>query len=196
MTRARKHELGHVTDEDIRMELQRRLGEEVPTRTFVDDFANLPPGAWGRPENADELNKPEMRAAWTTIARLALARIRELLEIPIDPNDPNYGFTLRGINSAISSGLTFIARINAEILRPKREDVMPKIIAMMEEERQRLEEDLLQELIKLDDKQIDQLMQLHREKRAAPSVLDRLLEVDDNRIEGVLQRRRQRREGR
>jgi hypothetical protein len=189
---ARKHELEHVTDEDIRIELQRRV-EEVPAPVFVDDFADLPPGAWGRPDDADEFNKPEMRAAWTAIARRALARIRELLEIPIDPNDSNYGNTLRGINSAISSGLTFIAKINAEILRPKREDVMPKIIAMMEEERQKLEEGLLQELIKFDDKQIDQLMQAHREKRATPSVLDRLLEVDDNRIEGLLRRRRERR---
>jgi hypothetical protein len=70
MTRARKHELEHVPDEDIRIELQRRV-EEVPAPVFVGDFADLPPGAWGRPEDADELNKPEMRAAWTTIARLS-----------------------------------------------------------------------------------------------------------------------------
>jgi hypothetical protein len=195
MTRARKHELEHVTDEDIRIELQRRL-EEVPAPVFVDDFSDLPPGAWGRPESEDELNKPEMRAAWTAIARRALDRIRELLEIPIDPNDPNYGPTLRGINSAISSGLTFIAKINAEILRPKREDMMPKIIAMVEEERQKQEEGLLQALSKLDDEQVQQLVQTRRERRDALSLPDQLLLVDDNRIEGVLQRRRQRREGR
>jgi hypothetical protein len=35
MTRAREHELEHVTDEDIRIELQRRV-EEVPAPEFVD----------------------------------------------------------------------------------------------------------------------------------------------------------------
>jgi hypothetical protein len=195
MTRARKHELKHVTDEDIRSELQRRV-EEVPAPVFVDDFADLPPGVWGRLEDADELNKPEMRAAWTTVARLALARVRELLEIPIDPNDANYGPTLRGINSAISSGLTFLTRINAEILRPKKEDLMPQLIARLEEAMQEQEEGLLQTLSKLDDEAVERLVQTRRERLGALSLLDQLLLVEDNRIEGLLQRRRQRREGR
>jgi hypothetical protein len=185
-----EHELEHFTDEDIHAELQRRAPK------FVDDFADLPPGAWGRPEDADEFNKPEMRAAWTAIARRALARIRELLEIPIDPNDPNYGPTLRGINSAISSGLTFIARINAEILRPKKEDLLPKIIAMIEEEKQKEEEGLLQALSKLDDDAVDRLVQTRRERLDALSLLDQLLLVDDNRIEGLLQRLRRERQHR
>jgi hypothetical protein len=115
-----------------------------------------------------------------------------MLAIPIDPADPNYGATMRGINSAVSSGLTFVSRINAEMLRPPGEDILPKIIKLIEIETKILSEGLLEDLIRLNDKQIDQLLQERRGKLAEPkSMVEQLANLNDKQVDHLLQTRRQ-----
>jgi hypothetical protein len=189
-----KSSIKNLTDEDLRVELQRRVEE---TSAFTDDLGDLPLGTWNQ-RGADVLptDNRKLRAEWMEIVKLSLARVREMLAIPIDPADPNYGATMRGINSAVSSGLTFVSRINAEMLRPPKEDIMPKIIKQMEIERQNLFETktqkLLKQLIPLTEEQINRLLQKRLEKLAAPKdVLEQLADLDSSEVDRLLKVRRE-----
>jgi hypothetical protein len=174
--------------DDLRAELQRCVEE---ASALTDDLGDLPVGTWNRKDADDPLSRTD----WMKVAKLAVVRIRELLAIPIDPAEPNYGTTIRGINSAISSALAFINR--AEMLRqPPKEDILPKIIALMEAEEKNLacieNEDLLEDLIRLNDKQIDKLLRERRQKLAEPrSLVEQLANLNDEQVDQLLQTRRE-----
>jgi len=164
-------EIESFSDEELRAELQRRvvLISESSSQSInsAADLSELPPGAWGQETD----NRTQIRsttADWEGITRLAIARIRELLSIPLDPADPNYGASLRGINSAVSSVLTLISKLNAEMLRPPKQDRLPELLEILKEEQIKLAEmrlpGLLGQLIEISDQELDELLAKRRER--------------------------------
>jgi hypothetical protein len=156
------------SNEELRAELQRRVEAvtEPQPSNGIDSFSELEAGTWGSEATVSSEGK-ELAADWQEIARLALTRIREMLAIPLDTADPNYGASLRGINSAVSTGLAFISKINEEMLRPPKHDILPELLERMrvveQEMWSRQYPELVQKLIQLDDERIDQLLAMRRE---------------------------------
>jgi hypothetical protein len=99
---------------------------------------------------------------------------REILAIPIDSTDANYAASLRSINAAVSTFLTFIAKGSDEFLRSPKQDALPKLLANIKEEEKRMEgeekrlwaaelPELARELIKLSNEQVEELLAKRRE---------------------------------
>jgi hypothetical protein len=88
--------------------------------------------------------------------------VRELLGITLDPTDPNYAASLRAINSAVSSVLMLISKLNAEMLRPPKPDKLPELLERLKEEQVKLWErrlpGLMGQLIEISDQQLDELL--------------------------------------
>ena len=154
------------SDEELRAELLRRVDlipEASPQPT--NDPANLgdlPPGSWVHPTDDPSSGDRTLAGEYEGIMRLGLARMRELLAIPLDATDPNYGASLRGINSAVSTLLTFLTKAADEMLRPPKQDNLPKLLANIKEEEKRLWAaelpELARELIKLSNEQVEELL--------------------------------------
>ena len=154
------------SDEELRAELLRRVDlipEASPQPT--NDPANLgdlPPGSWVHPTDDPSSGDRTLAGEYEGIMRLGLARMRELLAIPLDATDPNYGASLRGINSAVSTLLTFLTKAADEMLRPPKQDNLPKLLANIKEEEKRLWAAELpesaRELIKLSNEQVEELL--------------------------------------
>jgi hypothetical protein len=167
---AQTSDIETFTDEQIRAELQRRADLiSVSSPQQIDDPADLSelaPGTWGQ-ETDNQTEHGSITSEWEGITRLAVARIRELLGIPLDPTHPNYGASLRGINSAVASVLTLISKLNAEMLRPPKQDRLPELLEILKEERQKLWEKRLPELernlIQISDQELDELLAKRRE---------------------------------
>jgi hypothetical protein len=170
-------DLQDVTDEQLHAELLRRvdqISEAKPSTTEPGNLSELPPGSWVQATDNHPFGEGTLTGEYEGIMRLGLARMRELLAIPLDPTDGNYAASLRGINTAVSTLLTFISKANEELLRPPKEDNLPKIIALIQEEEARMREDqerlwaaqmpeLARELIKLSDAQLEELLAKRRE---------------------------------
>jgi hypothetical protein len=164
-------EIERFTDEELRAELQRRVALVSVSSSLEEihdaaDLSELPPGAWEQEPDSQTESGP-IASEWQGIARLAIARIRELLGIPLDSTDPNYAASLRGINSAVSTGLTLISKLNAEMLRPAKQDKLPELLAILKEEQEKLWTrrlpDLVHQLIGVSDQQLDELLAKRRE---------------------------------
>jgi hypothetical protein len=143
------------------------ISEIPPSITGPGNLAELPPGAWDQPIGDHHYDEEILASEYEGIMRLGLARMRELLAIPLDPADGNYAASLRGINTAVSTLLTFISKANEELLRPLKEDNLPKIIALIQEEENKLWAaqlpTLARELINLSDGQLEELLAKRRE---------------------------------
>jgi hypothetical protein len=159
--------LEDFSDEEIRAELLRRadLFPEASPQQPTNEAANLgdlPPGSWVQPSDDPASGDGTLASEYEGIMRLALARMRELLAIQIDTTDPNYPASLRSINAAVSTFLTFIAKGSEEFLRPPKRDDMPKLLAIIKEEEERLWAaklpDLAHRLIALSDEQLAELL--------------------------------------
>jgi hypothetical protein len=166
------------SDEELRAELQRRVDQiQEASPQPTNDPANLgdlPPGSWVHPTDDPSSADGTLAREYEGIMRLGLARMRELLAIPLDATDANYGASLRGINSAVSTLLTFLSKAADEMLRPPKQDDLPKLLARIKEEEERMEEgekrlwaaelpELARELIKLSNEQVEELLAKRRE---------------------------------
>jgi hypothetical protein len=106
-------EIERLSDEELRDELQRRVDLILHRRPMTGDSADLSqlaPGSWAYPTVDIPAGDGTLASEYKAMAGLALARMRELLAIPLDPTDSNYAASLRGINSAVSTLLTFISK--------------------------------------------------------------------------------------
>jgi hypothetical protein len=166
------------SDEELRAELLRRVDliPEASPQPSNDpaNLGDLPPGSWVHPTDDPSSGDRTLAGEYEGIMRLGLARMRELLAIPLDATDPNYGASLRGINSAVSTLLTFLSKAADEMLRPPKQDNLPKLLAIMKEEEKRMEEEekriwaaklpqLARELIELSSEQVEELLARRRE---------------------------------
>jgi hypothetical protein len=164
-------EIEIFTDEELRAELQRRVDLiSVPSRQSINDAADLSelaPGAWGQ-ETDNRTETVSITGDWEGITRLAIGRIRELLGISLDPTDPNYAASLRGLNSAVGSVLNLISKLNAEMLRPSKPDKLPELLERLKEEQVKLWArrlpGLMGQLIEISDQQLDELLAKRRER--------------------------------
>jgi hypothetical protein len=192
--------LEKFSDEDLRAELQRRINAlgETPSQLAgenINDLGDLAAGAWNQQAVETATKNSSLAADWKGIAQLALARIREMLAIPLDHADPNYGASLRGINSAVSTGLTFITKLNEEILRPPKQDKLPELIAIIKEEETKLWAlrlpDLLQRLVDISDQQLDELLARRSEhlRGRKPDLLESLVKLTDRQLHELLAKR-------
>jgi hypothetical protein len=130
----RETEIERVSDEELRDELQRRVDLILQRPPMTGDSANLyelPAGSWPYPTVDTPTGDGTLASEYESMTRLALARLRELLAIPLDPTDCNYAASLRGINSAVSTLLTFVSKAGEERIRPPKDDALPKLIAIM-----------------------------------------------------------------
>jgi hypothetical protein len=161
--------LQDFSDEQLRAELQRRFSEISQQSSPTNESSSLlelPSGSWvparGDPPSAGG----SVATEYERIMRLALARTTELLAIPLDPTDQNYGAVLRGINSAVGTFMTFITKINDEMLRPPKDDHIQELIEEIKEfDKLRWDQklpELGRELIKLSDEQIKELLAQRR----------------------------------
>jgi hypothetical protein len=162
--------LERLSDEELRDELQRRVDlilQRPPTTGDSATLSELPPGSWAYPTADTPTGDGTLASEYEAMTRLALARMRELLAIPLDPTDSNYAASLRGINSAVSTLLTFISKASEELIRPPKDDALPKLIAIMKEEQKILWEKRLPELahrlIEISDEQLEELLAKRRE---------------------------------
>jgi hypothetical protein len=164
-----KSDLQEYSNEQLNAELQRRvdLVPKVPPSTEPDNLSGLPPGSWVQTTDDNPGVGGTLASEYEAITRLAFTRMRELLAIPLDPADENYAASLRGINSAVGTLLTFISKANEELLRPPKDINLPKIIALINEEEKRLWEakmpELVSELIKVSDEALEDLLTKRRE---------------------------------
>jgi hypothetical protein len=163
-------EIERLSDEELRDELQRRVElilHRPPTTGDSGNLSELPPGSWAYPTVDIPARDGTLASEYKAMTRLALARMRELLAIPLDPTDSNYAASLRGINSAVSTLLTFISKASEDLIRPPKDDALPKLIAIMKEESKILWEKRLPELahrlIELSDNQVEELLAKRRE---------------------------------
>jgi hypothetical protein len=194
--------LGKFSDEDLRAELQRRINAlgETPSQLTgdnINDLDDLSAGTWNEQAAEAPTDNDSLAASWKGIGQLALARIREMLAIPLDHADPNYAATLRGINSAISTGLTFITKLNEEILRPPKQDKLPELIAIIKEEEAKLWAlrlpDLLERLVELSDQQLDELLARRSEhlRGQKHDLLQSLVKITDRQLDELLAKHRE-----
>jgi hypothetical protein len=83
-----KQPLENFNDEELRAELQRRvdlMAASPPQPTDeATDLSELPPGAWGQQTATAPTGDRTLAEEYQGIMRLGLARIRELLAIPIE----------------------------------------------------------------------------------------------------------------
>jgi hypothetical protein len=163
-------EIERLSDEELRDELQRRVDLilQRPAMTGVSaNLSELPAGSWAYPTTDTPSGDGTLASEYEAMTRLALARMRELLAIPLDPTDSKYAASLRGINGAVSTLLTFVSKASEELIRPPKDDALPKLIAIMKEEQKILWEKRLPELahrlIELSDKQREELLAKRRE---------------------------------
>jgi hypothetical protein len=169
-----KQPLENFNDEELRAELQRRVDLMAPSSPQptdeATDLSELPPGAWGQQPATAPTGDRTLADEYQGIMRLGLARIRELLAIPIDPGDPNYAATLRGINSAVSTVLTFISKANDELVRPPKQDRLPEILRIIQQEEEKIRArrgselpELVHKLIAVDDDQLQEALAKRQE---------------------------------
>ena len=178
-------DLQDVTDEQLHAELLRRvdlISETPPSTTEPANLCELPPGSWAQPTDYHPSGEGTLAGEYEGMMRLGLARMRELLAISLDPTDSNYAASLRGIKPAVSTLLTFIGKASNEMLRPPKDDNLPKIIALIkeEEERQREEQErlwaaqmpkLARELIEVSDADLEELLAKRREHQRSSANL-------------------------
>jgi hypothetical protein len=145
-------ELQDFSDEELHDELVRRAKEEVPSI----DPANAPAHAWSSPAEIPEGEAPENDLE--EIAKLARARTREILSIPIDPTAENVAAVVRNLNTAAATVLSLVAK-----LKPALPDRLPEML----EKARIVEEEIwaaygrveyLEKLVHLDDDEIASLL--------------------------------------
>jgi hypothetical protein len=72
------------------------------------------------------------------IGKLAIARIKETLAKPFDPQDPNYAALLRFSSSIYNSTMTTMLRADENLLRARAVDRLPELLERVAlEERKR-----------------------------------------------------------
>jgi hypothetical protein len=143
-------EIERLSDEELRDELQRRVDlilQRPPTTGVSANLSELPAGSWAYPTIDTPTGDGTLASEYEAMTRLALARMRELLAIPLDPTDSNYAASLRGINGAVSTLLTFVSKASEELIRPPKDDALAKLIALVREEEKILWEKRLPELV-------------------------------------------------
>lgn len=74
----------------------------------------------------------------TEVTSLALDRSRDILIEPVDPDSEFYSDELRAQTSTIKTVLTTQVRVDETKLRMKVAETLPKLLAILAEEEQRL----------------------------------------------------------
>jgi hypothetical protein len=154
-----KLDLERFTDADLHDELVRRLkAQPEPEVPQPDGLSELPRGAWsGQSETPHDDPAEAQYEDLTEIAKLARARAREILSIPIDSSADNAAATVRNINVAVSTVLTLASK-----LRRPRPDTLPKLLALIEAEETRLKAakrpELLKDLAGLNDAELEEVI--------------------------------------
>ena len=69
---------------------------------------------------------------------LALAKAREILELPLSPDDMEFATVLRAQASQVQTVLSIQTRVDEGRLRAKNADAMPKLLEILQEERKKL----------------------------------------------------------
>jgi hypothetical protein len=109
----------------------RVAGKEAPAGSAaVDVTSERPPVLIEDRGLADKLG---------AVASKALARSDDILNLPIDPDDPRFAATLRAQTAVIGSALNTQVRVDENRLRRRKVDLLPKIIEMMAAEKKLLE---------------------------------------------------------
>jgi hypothetical protein len=141
-------QLKDFSDEELHDEIVRRAKWEGPS----NDPTDAPGHAWSSPEEISEGETPENDLE--EIAKLARARTREILSIPIDPAAENVAAVVRNLNTAAATVLSLVAK-----LKPTLPDRLPEML-----ERARIVQkeiwatyertECLEKLVRLDDDEI------------------------------------------
>jgi hypothetical protein len=159
--------LEQFTDAELHDELARRLKTQPESEApQLDGLDHLPSGAWsGRSEEAHHSHEDPAEAGYedlTEIAKLARARAREVLSIPIDPDADNAAATVRNINVAVSTILTLITKLKP---RPTRsiDKLIERINAVDSEIRAHRRPQLMQEILNTSDSELNELLAKRRE---------------------------------
>jgi hypothetical protein len=161
-----KRELERFTDSELHDELVRRLKTQPEAEApQLDGLDHLPSGAWSGQLEAHHSHDDPAEAQYddlTEIAKLARARAREILSIPIDPSADNAAATVRNINVAVSTVLTLASRLR----RPRR-DVMGELLERIKVEEAKIwatkRPELLKDLIKLNEADLEDVLAERRD---------------------------------
>jgi hypothetical protein len=95
------------------------------------------------PKSADRSNVPDqdqspLATKLEGISERALAKLDEILSLPLDPADSQFAGLLRAQNAAASTTLNTQTRVDDFRLRHRQADVLPRILEIMEREKLKL----------------------------------------------------------
>jgi hypothetical protein len=147
------------SDEELRVELLRRAKSELHREmTEPIGLANLPVGAWADQAAAPATTKDNVtKNELAEIAKLARARTREILSIPIDPTADNAAATVRNINVAASTVLTLVSK-----LKPTQPDRPPQLLELADQVKKQISiyerPDLLEKLVSISDEELGNIL--------------------------------------
>src|SRR5262249_28118304 len=125
-------------------------------------LSNLPAGAWTHQTTIPDTTKDTITEnELAEIAKLARARTREILSVPIDPTADNVAAVVRNINVAASTVLTLVSK-----LKPPQIDPLPALLEMANKVRKKIEDaeepQLLGSLINRSDESLNALLAKRR----------------------------------
>ena len=90
------------------------------------------------PSSVDPTDPNRLAVMLDQVSAQALAKLAEILALPINTSDGNL---MRALSSAINSALSTQAKVDELRLRQRHTtDLMPRIIQMMQEEKEKLRE--------------------------------------------------------
>jgi hypothetical protein len=102
-----------------------------PERSAEPDLVPVPPP----PALVEDASK--LAGDVEEIAQTAIDRIKEILEHPLDRQDPNFAALLRFLSSTYNTSMTTIQRADETRLKRQTVSRLPEILARVEEERRK-----------------------------------------------------------
>jgi hypothetical protein len=152
---APKPKIEDYSDEELHVELLRRAKSDVHRESTEP---NLPAGPWTNQATFPDTTKDTITEnELAEIAKLARARTREILSIPIDPTADNVAATVRNINVAASTVLTLVSK-----LKPTQPDRLPALLELANKVKQQIwmyeRPALLEKLLGISDEELGEIV--------------------------------------
>ena len=109
------------------------------------DQRDVPAVPLKAPQETELLAAPRAQVAGSplaskleTTAERAIDKIDEIMAIPLDPENSQYGVVLRAQNAAANTALTTQVRVDENRLRAKSPDVLPELLKRIADEEAKL----------------------------------------------------------
>jgi hypothetical protein len=89
-------------------------------------------------EQAGEIETKDLPTQLEDVTGKAITKSQEILNFPLDPHDEHFGLVLRAQTAVINSALNTQAKVDENRLRARRIDVLPRLLEMIKEEKQKM----------------------------------------------------------